>query len=803
MLALSVHTPSAARTLYLSTAVLPTELLCFTTHHRQRRWNVFRNAYLKPGTASPIGKIKRVWGRLEDQARASLHVHAAVWVEGDDCPEDLENPLPGIHGITCEAPRHTSTPAHLAWREAVLRWQTHRCWGKCTKGMGDVVLRRCKYDYPRPRTNFIMDSQGQKVLQVIPGKECILPATLNPTTERYVYPCTEEEDEWLSPYVPEWLLANGAAMNIQYVPCGSFLAYIAKYVAKPEPSGRIHVPHGVCQHNREVPRQLHFLQNRIVGAPEAVTVGIGGKLCHTHGCRTVSTALPHRHVRRLISAGRRRPQDDIGPSPSSIFADGFREKYMRRPRQLEDVLFMDYVSKYDEVTVATLPAKKRADGAFWRCLVDKGTNALRARAYASTSADAAEDVANLAWVAGQIGIMDALSSTVEDAHYPLQRDDYVVVKRTKPKPVYYRMYLPHRQGTIAFCYHLLLRHVPFRCDLPSAFITPYRNASGTLHEECALRGLLGPQYDLAYAVRSEALARCFSAKIADAMSAEAEEFAHVLNVLDGTYADEGSDVSDCGSDDENCPAAPSDDEDADHGVMHDEDSDEAGDDDDDASVSHGLHSRPSAGASHAPAPTPAPEVKRSRDPHTGQETIVWTERCVGQEPQQFTLTRDQAMVYDLLKDAPAHKALRVFLSGMGGTGKSVLVRLLVQHWRSSGLHVLVCAPTAKAARLVRVLCWAQISCPSRQASSIPTHSACLPLPVPCALSAYHNACSLHWHVMRRWAVTQSTTHSPSPLGAAPFGIDSSRLARGLFTWGARTLSSSTRSAWSPLPSSLP
>ena len=41
---------------------------------------MFRNAYLKPGTASPIGKIKRVWGRLEDQARASLHVHAAVWV---------------------------------------------------------------------------------------------------------------------------------------------------------------------------------------------------------------------------------------------------------------------------------------------------------------------------------------------------------------------------------------------------------------------------------------------------------------------------------------------------------------------------------------------------------------------------------------------------------------------------------------------------------------------------------------------------------------------------------------------------
>ena len=40
------------------------------------------------------------------------------------------------------------------------------------------------------------------------------------------------------------------------------------------------------------------------------------------------------------------------------------------------------------------------------------------------------------------------------------------------------------------------------------------------------------------------------------------------------------------------------------------------------------------------------------------------------------------------------------LAGEGGMGKSLLIRLLVQHWRSEGKRVLVCASTAKAARLI-------------------------------------------------------------------------------------------------------
>ena len=58
--------------------------------------------------------------------------------------------------------------------------------------------------------------------------------------------------------------------------------------------------------------------------------------------------------------------------------------------------------------------------------------------------------------------------------------------------------------------------------------------------------------------------------------------------------------------------------------------------------------------------------------------------------QKWQLTPSQYESYKLLKCA-GKKQLLTFLSGEGGMGKSLLIRLLVQHWRASGKRVLVCA----------------------------------------------------------------------------------------------------------------
>jgi hypothetical protein len=80
----------------------------------------------------------------------------------------------------CTAPhkliKHTLSPT----------FQMHRCWDKCIRGAGGEILVRCRYDYPRPRTD---------------GDDAIVSAGCkHPDTGRWAYHCTHEEDDWLSPY---------------------------------------------------------------------------------------------------------------------------------------------------------------------------------------------------------------------------------------------------------------------------------------------------------------------------------------------------------------------------------------------------------------------------------------------------------------------------------------------------------------------------------------------------------------------------------------------------------------------------
>ena len=49
----------------------------------------------------------------------------------------------------------------------------------------------------------------------------------NISTDRYEIRSDQPEDQRLSPYVPLWLLAWGASMNVQYCTGAGFLSYIA------------------------------------------------------------------------------------------------------------------------------------------------------------------------------------------------------------------------------------------------------------------------------------------------------------------------------------------------------------------------------------------------------------------------------------------------------------------------------------------------------------------------------------------------------------------------------------------------
>ena len=117
------------------------------TRQYHHRWATFNSTFLKIGAQTPVGKLERKWFRQEDQSRGSLHVHAAIWVEGGDAKarETAKN-------ICGTVPRECDTPAEKQWRRFVKATQTHNCRDKCRYKCGEFVGPDfCKFLYPRKR----------------------------------------------------------------------------------------------------------------------------------------------------------------------------------------------------------------------------------------------------------------------------------------------------------------------------------------------------------------------------------------------------------------------------------------------------------------------------------------------------------------------------------------------------------------------------------------------------------------------------------------------------------------------------
>jgi hypothetical protein len=121
-----------------------------STRHYFHRWELFHDEYLKPGRKSPLGQINNIWYRQEDQSRGSLHVHAAIWVEGEPTWKGIHGTAPKVGDAPTRPEEGASSrqqqkyekdrESHAAsqiWRDFVIKLQTHNCRAKCktTKGV--------------------------------------------------------------------------------------------------------------------------------------------------------------------------------------------------------------------------------------------------------------------------------------------------------------------------------------------------------------------------------------------------------------------------------------------------------------------------------------------------------------------------------------------------------------------------------------------------------------------------------------------------------------------------------------------
>ena len=455
------------------------------------------------------------------------------------------------------------------------------------------------------------------------------------------------EDDRLSPYVPLWLLATGASMNVQYCTTAGFLSYIAKYVTKPEPHGVITDTAGLRQRGNNESAQMRFLNARIVGSPEAVFRLFGFYMkqgeAATHLC-TKAPGTRRRAIARVMQNG--------DPNLAALrFFDGTMEQYARRPRRsrpagqpqsrnvrtmpdFEQMLYRSFHENYEVMPIRSLTDVQRNGTAWWVCV--------------------------------------PLPSEVGDAALMQYAAGRCVVPRAHPRITYYDWLLPSKHQEHYF-YQRLLLQVTWRDATPEAFIKSYRlNPTGSLRRECELRtGLPVGDIALRAAVAEEAHARHFSPEAIERMQSaeiDADTMQRMVDAMTEHVID--------GADDAVLP--------------------DAQDDDSTARLRDEIARARLAQQPVVAAPRIEEDASGACYPNTAQPVMLWYESG-GEDPCRLTL--GQFENYELLQNAGT-KQITAFLSGEGGVGKSTLVRLLVQKWRSMGLNVIVMASSAKAARLI-------------------------------------------------------------------------------------------------------
>lgn len=442
-------------------------------------------------------------------------------------------------------------------------------------------------------------------------------------------------------------------MNIQRVDDVIFLAYIAKYICKPEPHGYLGDT-AELQAREEMSESQRFLNARVVGMPEAVHRTWGFRMKAGTSAVHLTCKPPHKRMRAVH---RRQPTEGNSDSECESNSESeSSEEPMAKPLRFMDGVLEHYMNR---------PVDADGQAEYWETMCYPDFHRMyRLKQGKNICKTTIEEREFYACTDGGKTLIDDSDGIISSAWYTVP-----CFARSKATcPVVLSWLLPDKHGDDYYYQQLVLK-VPFRTAAPTDFMSP-ENAAGTLRQECLHRGIIPSEADggLAAVIRSDAEKRLFTPEQIDAMLEQVKQHEEIMAgkiLTDETQARVAKDL------------------------------------DLDADDVQRLHDDIEACKCAEPACEP-PDIRMETHVVSGvpREIACWYEMDgTGAAPQVWKLTPSQHESYKLLKSA-GDTQLLTFLSGEGGMGKSLLIRLLVQHWRSDGKRVLVCAASAKAAKLI-------------------------------------------------------------------------------------------------------
>ena len=255
----------------------------------------------------PLGTVVDWWDRKEFQSRGAIHNHTVVWCKEDTVPDNA---------VCAEVPRGAKdNPTVTSLKSFVRRLQMHRCRkDKCFLDSRGRPLKKCKYGFPYPVQNEEkMNKAGNRLL---PRRRCY-------------------EDILVVPYNQEILYLWGAHMNIQKVTEAGWEMYLAKYVAKGEPSFKLDI-------SKDASDPEKYLRTRVVGRLEVDHITLGYFLCCSRRAVTFLPTDLHPEY-GYLKRNKHLPSD---PDSHDVFYSNMLDKYMECPTELETISYVDWAENY-------------------------------------------------------------------------------------------------------------------------------------------------------------------------------------------------------------------------------------------------------------------------------------------------------------------------------------------------------------------------------------------------------------------------------------------------------------------------
>ena len=318
----------------------------------EKRFDWFMNILRSP-EGGPLGVVTDSIIKKEYQRRGAVHWHMLIWVEPGTAPS---------HAVMAEMPRAADTSdvraAYL--RKLVENMLQHKtCYpSRCFKGSHGKLLSKCKYGFPFdvPHETVCLDEDGV----------------------RYLYVRRHDEDKNIVPYNPEIAILWGAAHNVQIVSKHGFEMYLAKYISKPEPSLKIDLPEKCSEPQR-------FLRTRVVGSVEVLDVLMGFHQ-NQMSRQVIFLQTELNPCQRMLKPNFE--LDSLAEDSEDIYLQTKLETYLKRPTQLDSLTYPEFYRWWRSATQDE--QKKAARATSQRVIKCKGADDFKAYLDAKSALESAQ-----------------------------------------------------------------------------------------------------------------------------------------------------------------------------------------------------------------------------------------------------------------------------------------------------------------------------------------------------------------------------------------------------------------------------